>query len=127
MELSYDEAEKLLKISGGHTKLLKFYIKYLQIDNKNDVSIFTNMKNNDKLPLEIWQCFTPFLNDDKDKEKIVTYLEKGFPNKVPPFILDKFVRKLYWKNLLVERDRKLYWRCEKIRDVGREIFGLKES
>jgi len=46
--------------------------------------------------------------------------------KAQPFILDELKRKLFWKNLLVEREvggeRRLCWRCEALRMAGLQIL-----
>ncbi|MDM8562397.1 hypothetical protein QUF54_03495 [Candidatus Marithioploca araucensis] len=117
LELSDLEAKELLEISGGHPKLLKRCL-----DIKSSDSTLENYA--EKLKSEVWQFFMPFL---KEKAKMGEYLQQDCVAKVQPFILDNLVRKLYWKNLLVERDNKLCWRCETLRTIGSEIFNLGEQ
>jgi hypothetical protein len=129
LELSDLEAKELLEISGGHPKLLK---RCLDIKSSN----LTLENYAEELKPEVWQFFMPFFKEkakmgehlqQECKAKMGEHLQQECVAKVQPFILDNLVRKLYWKNLLVERDGKLCWRCETLRMVGAEIFNLNES
>jgi len=40
---------------------------------------------------------------------------------------DKLINHLFWKNLLIRRDRYLVWRSDEIREIGGEVLGCTKD
>ena len=120
IKLTNDLIEDFLKISGGHPQLLneclKIYQKYPKLSLIEYPEKLTELDY-------VWQLFIPFKRSSKEK-RIVKLLQHNDLGRAKPYILDDLLRELYWKNLLVNREKRLCWRCETIKTVGIEI--LKE-
>lgn len=111
--------DQFLSISGGQPQLLneclKLRQKYPDLPLENYVKI---LSENDY----VWQLFTPFGKDMSAKKRIYKWLQQEDLGKAQPYILDDLLRQLYWKELLVERGKRLYWRCEAVRMAGRTVL-----
>lgn len=125
--------EELLKISGGHPQLLNQCFRFQQ-HSPNDWRDLTDYSNKLSKSEEVWQLFTPFLEKEKETlerlRELLTKNDKPLLGNWQPDIVDKLLRELYWKNLLVWRDKddepgekELCWRCEAVRMAGEKIFG----
>jgi len=71
----------------------------------------------------VYGLFTPLVQDQTTRRKMRNWLNREEVGKAEPYIMDNVLRKLYWKNLLVERNEYLYWRCEAMRIAGKNIIG----
>ena len=74
------------------------------------------------LPLHrfLWQLFKPFADE---KEPLCDWLAREELGQ--PFVLwhhDELLRRLYWANLLVERNGGFSWRCDAIQKVGQRVL-----
>lgn len=131
-ELDDQVAEDLLKISGGHPQLLNQCFLF-QRNSPNDWRDLTDYSNKLSKTEEVWQLFTPLTEKDDDTvQRLCELLERKYKPLLSywqPYIPDKLLRELYWRNLLVWRDKndepdekELYWRCEAVRMAGEQIF-----
>ncbi|EDN67741.1 hypothetical protein BGP_0737 [Beggiatoa sp. PS] len=71
----------------------------------------------------VYGLLTPLVQDQTTRRKMRNWLNREEVGKAEPYIMDNVLRKLYWKNLLVERNNHLYWRCEAMRIAGKNIIG----
>ncbi len=123
-ELNEKTAENLLKISGGHPRIIEkcldFYRPGTGID---EAAIKNKAESNFSF---IANDFTSFASDERQKHKLCDLLsKKGKVYPSQPYIIDPMVRKLYWKNLLTkdEAHENLVWRCDLIRQIGIQAAG----
>jgi len=123
MKLTDDLIEDFLNISGGHPQLLNECLKIYQNSPRLGLIEYSEMLT--ELD-HVWQLFIPFKNSTEEK-RIVKLLQQDDLGRTKPYILDDLLRELYWKNLLVNREKHLFWRCEAIKEVGLEIFGQTDS
>jgi hypothetical protein len=123
--LSLDDelVDKLLIISGGHPQLLN---ECLRLQQESDLRLEQYSEELSQRNF-VWQLFTPFTQNQSERQQVLDWLQQEQDlGKAQPFILDKLKRKLFWKNLLVEREvggeRRLCWRCEALRMAGQQIL-----
>jgi transcriptional regulator with XRE-family HTH domain len=120
-------AKELLKISGGHPEWLNQCFQFQQ-QSPNDWKDLTDSYPKKLSQSEtVWQCLTGMIEKDEETVQRLCELfkqkDKPLLSSWQPYILDKLLRELYWKNLLVWRDKKeLYWRCEAVCMAGEKIF-----
>ena len=120
-DISLDEelAHQFLSISGGDIQLLK---ECLMLKKQ-----FPNLplaQYSEKLSQTgyVYGLFTPLRQEPNTRQKVYDWLQKEEVGKAEPYILDDVLRNLYWKNLVVEREGRLYWRCETVRMAGQQIL-----
>jgi len=89
-----------LKSLGGH---LFFPDNALELDNEKIVQIFENLS--------------------KHKSYLCRLLTEKRIRRYAPWVGDKLINKLFWKNLLREENGYLVWRSEEIMELGKEVLG----
>ena len=132
--------KKLLELSGGHPTLLQ---KCLRLYEKGPTQKWRNyLASLSEYPL-VWQLFTPFTQSLSEAKQVCEWLTQK--EVAPVSVLyyyghkhNALLRRLYWKNVLVEKylkkrhkllwwrttDRKyLCWRCEALRLAGKKVLG----
>jgi hypothetical protein len=124
--LGLDEAtaKALLEISGGHPALLHacllLYRQHPELPWPNYPPLLSEE------PF-VWQLFTPYTKNPEEAKRVREWLDKEEIAPARPFLLDSLLRRMYWKNLLMEKQadgrRYLTWRCEALRLAGQEILG----
>lgn len=122
-EIDDKTAKKLLDMSGGHPKVLETCFG-LHLSNPG----FTLNDLTDTLfqsPF-VWRLFTPFNGDAGKKRKLSELLEQENVGPAQPYLYDPLLKRLYWKNLIKRApcNRRLIWRCEGLRMLGRQILGI---
>lgn len=110
-------AQHFLDITGGHLKLLNLCFSWYGMGfNIDDFA--------DKLIKEdtvIINDFILFFKTDNYRQQLINFLKKEKVEENLTFIHSKFLRMLYWKNLLIRREDGLYWRSKIIRKIGQKI------
>ncbi len=123
LELHDELAETFLRFSGGHPALLHACLQLYQDDPTLPLEEYAGALTEDPL---IWQLFTPFTRNPEEADQMRKWLEQDDLGPARPFLFDPLLRRLYWKNLLTAARtgprRRLHWRCEVLRTVGREIL-----
>jgi len=120
VQLTEVDVHQILKLSGGHPGLLRACLNIKQIAPN-----LSYAKYNDEFLSEnkyIWQSFTPYCHDNEMRKQLLEWLEKDCLGQKQPYIINQLLRELYWKNLLVNRDGQLCWRCEAIRMIGKKVL-----
>lgn len=111
--------EQLLTISGGHPYLLNQCLGLRQ--QAPNLAIPNYPKALSQLEC-VWQLFNPFLQESSTRQQLAQYLQQDDLGKAQPYIINPLVRQLYWRNLLVAREKRLCWRCEALLMAGREVL-----
>ena len=112
--------DELLTISGAQPQLLDECLRIRQQQPHLEFWEYPNTLSESDC---VWQLFTPFTRDSSIKQQLAQWLQQEELGKAQPYILNDLLRQLYWKNLLVERDKRLYWRCNTLRMAGLKILG----
>ncbi|MCP4695467.1 MAG: hypothetical protein GY862_01265, partial [Gammaproteobacteria bacterium] len=130
-ELKVNEATaaRLLKISGGHPRLLKECLRIHR--NFSGSRYLDDKKYSEALSKneEVYQLFMPFAQRGAEiRQTMHTWLQKERLAEFAPDIKNDLLRELYWKNLLVRRDSAsgetwLHWRCPALQMGGLKILG----
>jgi DNA-binding XRE family transcriptional regulator len=118
--LDDDMVDELLTISGAQLQLLDECLRIKQQQPQLELEEYPNTLSESDC---VWQLFTPFTKNTSTKQQLAQWLQQEELGKAQPYILDDLLRQLYWKNLLVERDKRLYWRCSTLRMAGLKILG----
>lgn len=63
----------------------------------------------------------------KDLNLLCKYLKREELGRFAPWSYNELIRTLFWKNLLVKKNRKFVWRDELTREIGREVLGCDED
>ncbi|MEW5803716.1 MAG: hypothetical protein AB1847_16605, partial [bacterium] len=125
IDLNEAKADFFLKMSGGHPRLLRYYLQfYNQQPALKENDYYQKLLQYDFLR----QIFHPFLKDRNNADRIRKLLEKEEVWQYYfPYVEDPLIRKLYWKNLIVKKIAiggmvHWVWRCEAIREAGRRVL-----
>jgi DNA-binding XRE family transcriptional regulator len=112
--------DELLTISGAQPQLLDECLRIKQQQPQLEFWEYPGTLSESDC---VWQLFTPFTQDTLTKQQLTKWLQQEELGKAHPYIFDDLLRQLYWKNLLVERNKRLYWRCDTLRIAGLKILG----
>ncbi len=119
-----DKASEILELSGGHPRLVRHCLQMRQ-----DTADPQLVEDGQELDISgvVWQLFTPYRNH-KERERLLKLLNQE--EQLAPFApwpADSLLRKLFWSNLLVERKKGFWWRCEVLRQVGRKVLECADT
>lgn len=123
LRLNDAEVDEFLAISGAQPQLLNECLRLKQQSPHLEMEDYPRRLSDSDC---VWQFFTPFTQDTGAQQQVCEWLQQEELGRAQPFILDDLLRQLYWRNLLVERDRRLYWRCDALRIGGLKILGNGE-
>ncbi len=113
------DAAAILEVSGRHSSLVRHCLQLPRPPAEKAVEIYQEALRSCHF---LWQLFAPFRADTAAHEKICAWLAEDDLGPAEPWPADPFLRRLYWSNLLAVRSRRLRWRSELLRDVGRKIL-----
>lgn len=111
-------AQELMLISGGHPKLLEYCLRWY----KSELINSTHLSN----LLFIQEFFLSLPINNNEKEMLMKLLDKKVLKPVPlsPIWMrsNPLLKKLYWENLITQREEGLCWRCEAIQLAGKQAL-----
>lgn len=114
-----ENAAALLRLTGGNARLLR---RGLRLQSPS-------------APLDEAAVAGCLLQDSILRARFLGYLENGEATRVANLLkrddlghyeiwpIQASLRRLYWDGLLAERQGRFRWRCELIRQLGREVLG----
>ncbi len=117
--LNVDKAQAFLDVSGGVPKLLESCWGYFEL--RLPVSGYSM-----RLQKKVAEAFMPFFRNLVERRQVCLWLGQEDLGPTEAFIRDGLLRRLFWGNLLVERDEKLVWRCDSIRMAGEDVLRCSE-
>jgi hypothetical protein len=125
-KINEKKAAKLLHISGGHHRILEICLDLCRQNPDFTAVELTEVLHQSPF---IWQLFTPFSQDTEIRQQVCSLLNKEDVGPGQPYIYDPLLRRLYWRNLLRRgsSNRRLYWRCKALRQVGLQILRCEKS
>ncbi len=114
LTLSADQLQAVIAFTGGHPRLLHHCLQ----QNADSAETCERLLRQSPLPA---QLFTHF-REGQDPLTLCTLLAQERLEKFDPWPADELLRRLYWNNLVARRGPDFCWRCEFIRQVGREML-----
>ncbi len=114
LKLSPEQLQAVLEFSGCHPRLLHHCLQ----KGADSTQACESILKQSPLPA---QLFTHF-REERDHITLCTFLNQSKLGKFDPWPSDKLLRKLYWNNLITRRGWNFYWRCDFIRQTGREML-----
>ncbi|MDM8564041.1 helix-turn-helix transcriptional regulator [Candidatus Halobeggiatoa sp. HSG11] len=120
LDLETEDANEILRICGGHPELLLESIK-LKKNNPN-----LSWEEHSKILLDtsnLWQLFSSVIKSSGDRDKLSKWLKHNQKHKMSTGILynNTLLCRLYWNNVFKIEEGMLGWRCEIIREVGKQV------
>jgi len=114
-DVTDEEAQRILAVTGGHPLLVGECLGHIGRD-------YQAMLNQSALPSRL---FVRFRRKKQDRDKICRWLQCDVLASFEHWPMDKVLRRLYWDNLLTERNQRFVWRCALIRQWGiQQLSGL---
>ena len=117
LKLSLKQLQTVLEFTGCHPRLVHHCLQKGADSSQACESILTQS------PLPA-QLFTQF-RGERDHLPLCAFLNQSNLGKFDPWPSDKLLRKLYWSNLITRRGQEFSWRCDFIRQTGREMLGCE--
>ncbi len=115
LELSKAELQIMLDFTGQHPRLLEACFQALQLGKTNWQ---THISNNGTLS----QLYALF-QSNSDREALCQLLQQEQLGRYMAWLDNELLRRLYWQNLITDRNGQLVWRCDLIRNAGKELLG----
>ncbi len=115
LNLQPEQLQALMTFTGCQPRLLHYCLQ----QQANSVETAKQCLLNSPLPA---QLFTQF-NDPADASRLCGYLYQQCIGQYEPWPYDPLIRRLYWNNLITREGQQFVWRCDFIREIGREFLG----
>ena len=120
-KISRQTAQDMLTHSGSHPRLITQCFDFI---DKQGNFLHEKYIETQKMSPFVWQLFTPFVRDPENKGRLCELLNQEIVTHFSPYLHDPLIKSLYWKNLIKKDSsgKKLIWRCELLKAIGREIL-----
>ena len=105
---------ELLSFTGKHPRLIECALQYLKRGDKD----WQNSIKNSALPS---QLFTRF-RSKSEAQPLGDLLKHQTLGRYDAWPQDPLVRRLYWQNLITNRDGQFVWRCAFVQETGQELL-----
>lgn len=121
-DVSPDEAERLLRLTGGHPGLLQQALRLRETGVAQE-QVAADLENNER----VWQAFSTIAADGALADSLKAAVNDEDLGPARPYLVDPLRKALFWQNLVTARvgtnGRRLVWRCDAIRNAGRAVCG----
>jgi hypothetical protein len=119
--VSNQTAQDMLNHSGSHPRLITQCFEFLDAEGHFHHEKYIEAQ---QMKPFIWQLFTPFIRDSRNKDRLCELLKQDIVTHFTPYLYDPLIKSLYWKNLIKKDSsgKNLVWRCELLKSVGRNIM-----
>jgi hypothetical protein len=122
--LGHAEANAILAATGGEPRLVGNCLRRLATAPDGASTDYGQIVRDSDLAI---QWFLPLIRGDADKMAMCRLLKKDDLGVfTSPYFSDTIMRHLFWRNAFSVREiagrQKVLWRCEALRDIGRELF-----
>lgn len=118
-KFNHQELQTLLAMTGGHPILLQRCLEYRSKNSKLAIDDYPQQLKQEP---QLIAAFTRFQKNPQQVQQLREWLAQLDIMPAHPYIFDGLLREVYWLNLLVERNNRLVWRCEIVREVGESIL-----
>nr|VFK23138.1 MAG: TIR domain-containing protein [Candidatus Kentron sp. MB] len=116
-QLTREQAARLLEITGGHPLLLNKCLRQWARGGPPDCQPIIARDP------DLTALFTRYRQlQDNQKAKLLGWLDRTRLAVYSHWPVDGLLRRLFWDNLLVERDGWFTWRCEALRQLGIRVM-----
>lgn len=122
-ELPDDEAGAILAVSGGEPRMALRCLQKRRVQPGLSIEAYRNHLLSDEV---ILQLYAPIARERANAQAICTWLDQKVLGSALQYFSDPLWRSLYWRNLLTKRHvegrKSLVWRCDVLREAGRELL-----
>lgn len=115
LQLSPDQLQSVLEFTGCHPRLLQYCLQ----QGADSEQACQQLLQHSPLPV---QLFTHF-HAEQDRLPLCALLTQTELGRFDIWSDDDLRRRLYWANLITQQGAHFVWRCEFIRQTGREVLG----
>jgi len=115
LDLSSEQIQELIAFTGCQPRLLHYCLQ----QGANSANSAKQILLDSPLPA---QLFTRF-REEQDKLRLCELMNKKTLGKYEPWPSDELLRRLYWNNLITREGGNFVWRCDFIRETGKELLG----
>ncbi len=126
VELDEAAARELLATCGGHPRLVRHCLQQRRLRPPAARTPDADLEALRAYDF-VWELFTPYREDAAARDQICLWLERDDLGPAEPWPANRLLRRLYWSNLLVDRNGRLAWRCKPLREVGRQVLACGSS
>lgn len=110
---------RLLQLCGGHPALVEEALGWLQQQPQSSLlELSQQLQHSERL----WQAFMPMLSEPNSRARLEQLLDKQDLGMARPYLPDEGLRRLFWNNLINAHDGRLQWRCEVVREAGKQVL-----
>lgn len=113
LELTLPMLEETLAFTGCHPRLVHLCLQ----QGADSAQACRELLDGSPLPA---QLFTQF-RDPSERSRLEALLDRTDLGRYDPWPTDELLRRLYWCNLITCRQGRFQWRCDYIRQTGREM------
>lgn len=122
LDLTSEEAQDILKVTGGHPRLIQEALWC----RAQDTALETCIRNLAGIR-QIESQLIPLSLVSENAQRIADWLGQDDLGPYRGWIQDPLLRRLYWKNLLRAEgptgSERLVWRCQAIIEAGQRVLG----
>lgn len=110
-KLSDKTLKEVLEFSGQHPRIVQACLRELE-QNSSD---WASAVKNSHLPAQLFSRV-------RHEQQLCDYLKRHELGRHNTWSSDRLERELYWQNLLKPENGKLVWRCQWLRELGKELL-----
>lgn len=114
LNLRPEQLHDVLEFTGHHPRLLQYCLQ----QGADSARTCDKLLRDSPLPM---QLFTHFRSED-DRVPLCELLAQSELGRFDIWAQDERLRRLYWANLITGQGADFVWRCEFIRQIGREVL-----
>jgi len=116
--LTAEEACTLLELTGGLARMIQQALRSRETFTPLDEKTLKQRLRQDAV---IRACFAAYLASG-DAERVAHLLRREDLGHYEIWPIQALLRHLYWDGLLAEREGRFRWRCDLVREIGREVM-----
>jgi len=118
--LMEEEASTLLRLTGGNARLIQQGLKMrVPFTPLNETALAGKLGQD-----AILRARFAAYRETADAERVASLLRREDLGHYEIWPIQALLRHLYWDGLLAERQGRFRWRCELVRQIGREVMGV---
>lgn len=111
-QLAEQTLQAVLDFAGQHPRLVQACLREIE----QGTTAWREAVQNSHIPAQLFSRV-------RQEQQLCAYLQQDQFGLYNTWSNDRLERALYWQNLLMPKNGRLVWRCEWLRDLGKELLG----
>lgn len=111
-QLAEQTLQAVLDFAGQHPRLVQACLREIE----QGTAAWREAVQNSHIPAQLFSRV-------RQEKQLCAYLQQDQFGLYNTWSNDRLERALYWQNLLMPKNGRLVWRCEWLRDLGKELLG----